>query len=233
MLAADGASSQIRAKYADTFKPSLDVHPNKYMWLGTDKVFEAFTFFVKETEWGVMTIHSYPHSDVRSTLIIEISPEVWHAAGFEATANDFFIPGVSDEQAVAKIEAIFAAELRGHLIWSNHSTWLNCTTVRNKNWRNGNVVLLGDAAHTAHFSIGFGTKLAMDDALELADCLHQMNGVHAALEAYEARRRPVVESTQRATHASMEWFENIDRYKDQDPAQFCINLLTRSRPYRL
>lgn len=233
VLAADGANSRIRAEYAETFKPSLDVRPNKYMWLGTERVFEAFKFFVKETEWGVMAIHGYPYSGEGSTFIAEMSPDVWHAAGFDETANDVFAPGASDEKAAAKIRAIFADELGGHQILTNNSKWLNFTTVRNKNWRNGNVVLLGDAAHTAHFSIGFGTKLAMEDALELAACLHEHAGVNAALEAYEAERRPVVESTQRAAQASMEWFENIDHYKDQDPARFCINLLTRSRPYRL
>jgi anthraniloyl-CoA monooxygenase len=229
VLAADGVNSQIRAKYADTFKPTLDVRGNKYMWLGTDKVFEAFKFFVKETDWGVMQIHGYPYSDQGSTFIAEMSPQVWHAAGFDETADDVFAPGVSDEKAVAKIRAIFAEELDGHQVLTNNSKWLNFTTVRNENWRNGNVVLLGDAAHTAHFSIGSGTKLAMEDALALAACLHEHAGVDAALAAYEAERRPVVESTQRAAQASLEWFENIGQYKDQDPTQFCFNLLTRSR----
>ncbi|ALE04655.1 salicylyl-CoA 5-hydroxylase (plasmid) [Arthrobacter sp. ERGS1:01] len=229
VLAADGVNSQIRAKYADTFKPSLDVRGNKYMWLGTDKVFEAFKFFVKETQWGVMQIHGYPYSDEGSTFIAEMSPEVWHAAGFDETANDVFAPGVSDEKAVAKIRDIFAEELAGHQVLTNNSKWLNFTTVRNENWRNDNIVLLGDAAHTAHFSIGSGTKLAMEDALALAACLHEHASVDAALSAYEAERRPVVESTQRAAQASLEWFENIGQYKDQDPAQFCFNLLTRSR----
>ncbi|PYI69460.1 bifunctional salicylyl-CoA 5-hydroxylase/oxidoreductase [Arthrobacter livingstonensis] len=229
VLASDGVNSQIRAKYADAFKPTLDARGNKYMWLGTDKVFEAFKFFVKETEWGVMQIHGYPYSDEGSTFIAEMSQDVWHAAGFDETANDVFAPGVSDEKAVAKIRAIFADELVGHQVLTNNSKWLNFTTVRNENWRNANIVLLGDAAHTAHFSIGSGTKLAMEDALALAACLHEHAGVDQALAAYEAQRRPVVESTQRAAQASLEWFENIGQYKDQDPTQFCFNLLTRSR----
>lgn len=229
VLAADGVNSQIRANYADTFKPTLDVRGNKYMWLGTDKVFEAFKFFVKETEWGVMQIHGYPYSDEGSTFIAEMSEDVWHAAGFDETANEVFAPGVSDEKAVAKISAIFADELGGHQVLTNNSKWLNFTTVRNENWRAGNIVLLGDAAHTAHFSIGSGTKLAMEDALALAACLHEHGSVVQALAAYEAERRPVVESTQRAAQASLEWFENIGQYKEQDPVQFCFNLLTRSR----
>jgi anthraniloyl-CoA monooxygenase len=140
-----------------------------------------------------------------------------------------FPPGVSDDHAVARIAEIFAGELKGHRILTNNSKWLNFTTVRNERWSTGNVVLLGDAAHTAHFSIGSGTKLAMEDALALAACLHEQPTVAEALAAYEAERRPVVESTQRAAQASLEWFENIGMYAGQDPAQFVFNLLTRSR----
>ncbi|MGP0222124.1 bifunctional salicylyl-CoA 5-hydroxylase/oxidoreductase [Paenarthrobacter sp. NCHU4564] len=229
VLAADGVNSQIRAKYADAFGPDLDPRTNKYMWLGTDQVFEAFKFFVKETEWGVMQIHGYPYSDEGSTFIVEMHEDVWHAAGFDETANEVFPPGVSDEKAIAKIRDIFAEELAGYEVLSNNSKWLNFNTVRNQSWRKGNVVLLGDAAHTAHFSIGSGTKLAMEDSLALAACLHEHPTVEAALEAYETERRPVVASTQRAAQASLEWFERIGQYKDQDPTQFAFNLLTRSR----
>ncbi len=230
VLAADGINSQIRAKYADSFKPNLDPRTNKFMWLGTDQVFEAFKFFVKETEWGgVMQIHGYPYSDEGSTFIVEMHQDVWHAAGFDETANEVFPPGVSDEKAIAKIREIFAEELNGYEVLTNNSKWINFTTVRNENWRHNNVVLLGDAAHTAHFSIGSGTKLAMEDSLALAACLHEHADVESALAAYEAERRPVVASTQRAAQASLEWFERIGQYKDQDPTQFAFNLLTRSR----
>lgn len=229
VLAADGVNSQIRAKYADAFGPDLDPRTNKYMWLGTDQVFEAFKFFVKETEWGVMQIHGYPYSDEGSTFIVEMHEDVWRAAGFDETANDVFSPGVSDEKAIAKVRSIFAEELDGYEVLSNNSKWLNFNTVRNRSWRKDNVVLLGDAAHTAHFSIGSGTKLAMEDSLALAACLHEHLDVESALSAYEAERRPVVESTQRAAQASLEWFERIGQYKDQDATQFAFNLLTRSR----
>ncbi|WP_369745492.1 bifunctional salicylyl-CoA 5-hydroxylase/oxidoreductase [Paenarthrobacter sp. AMU7] len=229
VLAADGINSQIRAKYADSFKPNLDMRTNKFMWLGTDQVFEAFKFFVKETEWGVMQIHGYPYSDEGSTFIVEMHQDVWHAAGFDETASEVFPPGVSDEKAIAKIREIFAEELNGYEVLTNNSKWINFTTVRNENWRHNNVVLLGDAAHTAHFSIGSGTKLAMEDSLALAACLHEHPDVESALAAYEAERRPVVASTQRAAQASLEWFERIGQYKDQDPTQFAFNLLTRSR----
>ena len=229
VLAADGVNSQIRAKYAESFGPDLDPRINKYMWLGTDQVFEAFKFFVKETEWGVMQIHGYPYSDEGSTFIVEMHEDVWRAAGFDETANEVFPPGVSDEKAIAKIRSIFAEELDGYEVLSNNSKWLNFNTVRNQSWRHNNVVLVGDAAHTAHFSIGSGTKLAMEDSLALAACLHEHPDVESALSAYEAERRPVVASTQRAAQASLEWFERIGQYKDQDPTQFAFNLLTRSR----
>lgn len=229
VLAADGVNSQIRAKYADSFGPELDARRNKYMWLGTDQVFEAFKFFVKETEFGVMQIHGYPYSDEGSTFIVEMHEDVWRAAGFDETEGEIFPPGVSDDKAIARIRKIFAEELDGYEVLANNSKWLNFTTVRNRNWRHGNVVLLGDAAHTAHFSIGSGTKLAMEDALALAACLHEHADLEAALAAYETERRPVVESTQRAAQASLEWFERIGQYKDQAPTQFAFNLLTRSR----
>lgn len=229
VVAADGLNSSIRAACADTFGPSLDPRPNKYIWFGTDLVFEAFQFFVQETEWGVMQIHGYPYSDEASTFIVEMHEDVWRRAGLDRTEHDLLPPGASDEHAVARISEIFADVLGGHQILTNNSKWLNFTTVRNEHWHDGNVVLLGDAAHTAHFSIGSGTKLAMEDALALAACLHENTSVESALEAYEMERKPVVESTQRAAQASLEWFENIGMYADQDPAQFVFNLLTRSR----
>ena len=231
VLAADGVNSQLRSKYAASFGPELDPRPNKFMWLGTDLVFEAFKFFIKETEHGVMQIHGYPYSDEASTFIVEMPEDTWRAAGFDETETEteVFPPGVSDEKAIAKIRSIFADELQGHKVLANNSKWLNFTTVRNTSWRHGNVVLLGDAAHTAHFSIGSGTKLAMEDALALAACLHEHPDLETALEAYETERRPVVESTQRAAQASLEWFEYIRQYTGQDPVQFSFNLLTRSR----
>ena len=229
VLAADGLNSVVRTKHADVFGPSLDRRHNKYIWLGTDLVFEAFQFFVKHTQWGTMQIHGYPYSDAGSTFIVEMHEDVWRRAGFDATEHEVFPPGVSDEHAVARIKEIFARELQGHEVLTNNSKWLSFHTVRNERWHHDNVVLLGDAAHTAHFSIGSGTKLAMEDALALAACLHEHPSVPAALEAYQAERKPVVESTQRAAQASLEWFENIGMYADQDPTAFVFNLLTRSR----
>ncbi|MEW1911868.1 bifunctional salicylyl-CoA 5-hydroxylase/oxidoreductase [Kitasatospora sp. NPDC085895] len=228
-VAADGANSRVRQAFAEEFRPALDTRRNKYMWLGTDLVFEAFQFFVKQTRWGTVQVHGYPYSDAGSTFIVEMHEDVWRRAGFDAAEGEEFPPGTSDEKAVDRIRELFAAELDGHRLFANNSKWLNFTTVRNERWHHGGLVLLGDAAHTAHFSIGSGTKLAMEDALALAACLHEHPGLDEALTAYEAERRPVVESTQRAAQASLEWFENIGMYVRQEPTQFCFNLLTRSR----
>ena len=228
VVAADGVNSTVRARYADTFQPTLDIRHCKYMWLGTDKVFDAFKFYIRDTPYGVMQIHGYPYDAKASTFIVEMNESVWQRAGFGALAADL-APGQSDERSAGLIRELFADILDGHEVLLNNSRWVSFATVRNEHWRHGNVVLLGDAAHTAHFSIGSGTKLAMEDALALAACLHEQAEVGAALEAYEEERRPVVLSTQRAAQASLEWFENLGQYTGQDPVQFAFNIITRSR----
>ncbi|MGZ9929050.1 oxidoreductase [Streptomyces sp. NC-S4] len=229
VVACDGVRSATRAAYADTFAPDLDERSGRYMWLGTDKVFEAFTFIVDEQDFGTLQVHAYPYDATRSTFIVEMAEDAWRRAGFEEFADRDHPPGTSDEDSIRRCEELLAAHLDGHRLIPNNSKWLRFTTVRNRTWRHENVVLLGDAAHTAHFSIGSGTKLAMEDALVLAASLHEHPDVPTALAAYEQERRPVVESTQRAAQASLEWFEHIDRYTGQDPHQFAFNLLTRSR----
>lgn len=229
VIAADGLNSAIRTTYAQHFEPSLDVRRCRYMWLGTDKVFEAFTFDVRETAHGVMQMHGYPFDEHGSTFIVEMNDEVWRRAGFESNDVGNFAPGESDEKSIATVRELFADVLDGHEVLANNSRWLSFTTVRNEHWVHDNVVLLGDSAHTAHFSIGSGTKLAMEDALSLAACLHETDDIAAALSAYEEERKAVVLSTQRAAQASLEWFENIERYVHQEPLQFAFNLLTRSR----
>ena len=229
VVAADGVRSATRTAYADSFRPNLDERNCRYMWLSTDRVFEAFTFIVEQRDFGVVQVHAYPFDDRRSTFIVEIEEDSWRRAGFAALADREFARGESDEAGVRLCEEILAEHLDGHRLIPNASKWIRFTTVRNASWHHGNVVLLGDAAHTAHFSIGSGTKLAMEDALALAASLHEQTTVAEALTAYQAERRPVVESTQRAAQASLEWFENIARYQDQDPDRFAFNLLTRSR----
>jgi anthraniloyl-CoA monooxygenase len=229
VVCADGVNSTARAAHAATFRPTLDVRRCKFMWLGTDLVFDAFKFYIVETPHGVMQIHGYPYDATGSTFIVEMNDEVWKRAGFDALASRSFAPGESDVESIAEIRRLFAHILGGHTVQANNSRWISFTTVRNESWRDGNVVILGDAAHTAHFSIGSGTKLAMEDALALAACLHEQHSVAHALEAYEAERKPVVVSTQRAAQASLEWFENLGQYMHQDPLQFAFNILTRSR----
>ena len=225
--AADGANSLTRAKYADTFRPNLEKRRCKYIWLGTDLVFDAFKFYILDTPAGIMQVHGYPYSDQASTFILEMHEDVWLRAGFTEAAG--LVPGQSDEASIERIGRLCAGVLDGHRLFANNSRWTTFTTVRCQTWRHENVVLLGDAAHTAHFSIGSGTKLAMEDALALAPCLHEQDSVDSALAAYEAERRPVVASTQRAAQASLEWFENLGQYAGQDPHQFAFNIMTRSR----
>jgi anthraniloyl-CoA monooxygenase len=229
VVAADGLNSAVRERYADVFGPTLDVRDCRYMWLGTDKVFDAFKFYIAQTPYGVMQIHGYPYDRTGSTFIVEMASEVWRAAGFEEYAAAELRPGESDERSIAKVRELFAGVLDGHEVMANNSRWIRFTTVRNEHWVNGNVALLGDAAHTAHFSIGSGTKLAMEDALALAACLHEESSLDAALKSYETERKAVVASTQRAAQASLEWFENLAQYVDQEPLQFGFNIMTRSR----
>jgi anthraniloyl-CoA monooxygenase len=233
VVAADGLNSAVRKRYADTFRPTLDVRDCRYIWLGTDRVFDAFEFYVRETPYGVMQIHGYPFDATGSTFIVEMTSEVWRRAGFAEFADRDWLPGESDEKSIAMIRELFADVLDGHEVMANNSRWISFTTVRNERWVHENVVILGDAAHTAHFSIGSGTKLAMEDALALAACLHEEKAVPGsvgrALATYEEERKAVVLSTQRAAQASLEWFENLAQYVHQDPVQFGFNIMTRSR----
>ncbi len=229
VVACDGLNSGIRARYADTFRPTLEPRDCKYIWLGTDKVFDAFKFYIADTPAGVMQIHGYPFDAHGSTFIVEMTAAVWEKAGFAEYADRTWAPGESDERSIARIRELFADVLGDHEVMANNSRWISFTTVRNEHWVNDNVVILGDAAHTAHFSIGSGTKLAMEDALALAACVHEEDSLPAALATYETERKAVVLSTQRAAQASLEWFENLDQYVAQDPIQFGFNIMTRSR----
>ncbi len=236
VVAADGMNSATRGRFASTFGPELERRRCRYIWLGTDLVFDAFKFYILDTPAGVMQVHGYPYSETASTFILEMHEDVWRRAGFGPAAEraSGLAPGRSDEASIAMIRELCADVLGDHEVFANNSRWTTFATVRCRTWRHENVVLLGDAAHTAHFSIGSGTKLAMEDALALAACLsehgpHEQGSADAALAAYEDERRPVVTSTQRAAQASLEWFENIGQYADQDPRQFAFNIVTRSR----
>ncbi|WP_172386840.1 bifunctional salicylyl-CoA 5-hydroxylase/oxidoreductase [Streptomyces sp. MNP-20] len=220
VVAADGVHSVTREAHADVFRTAVTSHRCRYIWLAADFAFDAFRFEIAETEHGVMQLHGYPFSADESTVIVEMREEVWRAAGF-ADADP--------AESIDRCAKVFADALHGRGLRSNNSSWLTFRTVVNDRWSHGNTVLLGDAAHTAHFSIGSGTKLAVEDALALAACLQEQPDVPRALAAYEAERRPVVASTQRAAQASLQWFEELPLYLGQPPRQFAFNLLTRSR----
>ncbi|MEU5897024.1 bifunctional salicylyl-CoA 5-hydroxylase/oxidoreductase [Streptomyces venezuelae] len=223
VVAADGVHSLTREAHADVFGPTLTTHRCRYIWLAADFAFDAFRFEIAETEHGVMQLHGYPYSSAgtgASTVIVEMREEVWEAAGFAE---------LDEHESTERCAKIFADALGGRPLRGNKSSWINFRTVVNSRWFHGNTVLLGDAAHTAHFSIGSGTKLAVEDALALAACLEEQPDIPAALRAYEEERRPVVASTQRAARASLEWFERLPDHLDQPPRQFAFNLLTRSR----
>ncbi|MEW2162144.1 bifunctional salicylyl-CoA 5-hydroxylase/oxidoreductase [Streptomyces sp. NPDC007084] len=220
VVAADGVRSPTRAAHKEVFRPSVEEHRCRYIWLAADFAFDAFRFEIAETEHGVTQLHGYPYGLDASTVIVEMREEVWRAAGFA---------DLDVSESVERCGKIFADALGGRPLVSNDSAWTRFRTVVNARWSHRNLVLLGDAAHTAHFSIGSGTKLAVEDALALAACLEEQPTLDRALTAYEEERRPVVASTQRAARASLEWFENIDRHLGLPARQFAFNLLTRSR----
>ena len=229
IVGADGANSTIRRQLSAELRPDVDERRNRYAWFGTDKVFPEFNFIFLDTPGGMVWAHVYPYSDEGSTFIVETSPETWSALGLDATDDEAFPPGVSDELAIERCSEIFSQHLDGRRLLGNNSKWLRFPTVTCGLWHHGNVVLIGDAAHTAHFSVGSGTKLAMEDAIALAGVVIAGAPLDEALAAYERARRPEVQSLQRAARASLEWFEGADRYRDLDPEQFVFSMLTRSQ----
>ncbi len=228
VLGADGLNSLVRARYADHFGPSLTVEGSKFIWLGTTKRFNVFTFIFLDTEWGPFQAHIYPFSDDTSTFIVECAPEIWRRAGLDAVDAADLPPGVSDDASIKLLGELFADHLDGHELIPNNSKWLDWTTVHNRSWRHDNVVLLGDAAHTAHFSIGSGTKLAMEDAIALARAIERADDLDEALMRYESARRPAVERVQQAAAESLDWFARYRRYWGFPAPQFAYSLLTRS-----
>jgi anthraniloyl-CoA monooxygenase len=215
VLGSDGVNSSVRAKYAEHFGPTIDWRPNRFVWLGTTRPFAAFTFYFKEDAHGLWRVHAYQYEKGRSTFILETTEAAWRKAGLERASED---------DTIAFAEQLFAEELAGHRLLKNRSLWRQFPTVRNLRWHWKNVVLVGDAAHTAHFSVGSGTKLAMEDAIALAAALNQKRD----LASYEEARRPEVESLQRAAQVSLQWFEETERYLSFESLQFAYSLLTRS-----
>ena len=226
IVASDGLNSKIRTRFAGSFKPDIELRRNKFVWLGTHKVFDAFTFIFVETPHGWVWAHAYRFDDETSTFIIECAPETWEGLGFGEMDQD---------ECCRASEALFAPWLDGHDLMSNArhlrgSAWLNFPRVLCENWVHDNIVLLGDAAHTAHFSIGSGTKLALEDAIMLADVLTSTDKpVAEGLKDYQAVRTVEVLKLQSAARNSTEWFEHLDRYLGFEPKQFAYSLLTRSQ----
>jgi len=227
VIASDGANSRFRDAQADAFGVDTDVRKNKFVWLGTSKVFDAFTFAFEETEHGWIWAHAYRFAPDCSTFIVECSEETWRAFGFES---------MSQEQSIAACEKLFAKYLDGHRLQSNathligSAAWLNFRRIKCERWNAGNVILLGDAAHTAHFSIGSGTKLALEDAIKLVQVLNWPGlSLQAALDEYVAERNLEVLKLQNSARNSTEWFETLERYLHFEPLQFAYSLLTRSQ----
>lgn len=225
VIAADGVNSRVRKAHEAHFRPDIEVRANKYIWLGTHRKFDAFTFIFKQTDAGWIWVHAYQFDRDTSTFIVECSEATWLGLGLDKLDTD---------ATIAKLEEIFADWLDGNALMSNArhlrgSAWLNFNRVSCANWRHGNIILMGDAAHTAHFSIGSGTKLALEDAIDLARLLHEGKKLDVALADYEETRRVEVLRLQSTARNSTEWFENVERYVHQSPEQFNYGLLTRSQ----
>jgi anthraniloyl-CoA monooxygenase len=219
LLAADGVNSTVRLRYAEQFQPELDIRSNRYIWYGTNQLFHGLTLTFRENDAGVFAAHSYKFNSSTSTFIVECDPETWEKAGF---AN------LNDEQTREYLGKVFSQDLSGYQLLSNNSKWINFLLVKNKNWFFENVVLIGDALHTAHFSIGSGTKLAMEDAIALAEAFQESGTVTEALINFTAKRRPVIQDYQAAAFESMIWFENASRYMHLSPFELAYSLMTRS-----
>ena len=229
IVASDGINSGVRSRHAHVFLPQIERRRCRFIWLGTRRLFEAFTFAFEQTEWGWFQAHAYKFDGETSTFIVETPEEVWRASGLNQMTSD---------ECIAFCERLFAKYLGGHKLITNArhlrgSAWVNFLRITNQTWLNfaapAPMVLLGDAAHTAHFSVGSGTKLALEDAIALAKAVITQTDLRAALHTYEAERALEVLKIQNAARNSTEWFENVDRYADFEAEQFAYSLLTRSQ----
>jgi anthraniloyl-CoA monooxygenase len=222
IVAADGINSAIREARREHFGTKIDLRPNKFTWMGSTRTFDAFTFFFRETEYGIFIAHCYQYEPNRSTWVLEVQADTFEKAGL----------GKLDEAQSARfLERVFAKELQGHKLLINRSMWRNFPRVSNERWVKDNIVLIGDAKATAHWSIGSGTKLAMEDAIALYDAFRETPGqdVTAALARFETTRRDEVEKTQHAADVSLVWFEHVDRFWSMDPDRFAFGLMTRAK----
>src|ERR1700751_826355 len=220
VIIADGINSRFREKHVDHFQSEVDLRANVFAWMGSTRPLDAFTFIFQETEWGPFIAHAYQYEPGHSTWIFETDPDTFARAGLK---------GLDERQSADRMAQIFGWFLDGHPLLINRSMWRNFPMIRSKRWVKDNMVLLGAAKATADFSIGSGTKLAMEDAIALADAMRQSPNVAAALHKYEQGRREEVEKTQHAADVSLVWFEHVDRFWEFDPVQFAFGVMTRAK----
>jgi len=226
VVAADGAGSATRTQLANYFRPTIKVGSTRYVWFGADRPFACMTFLLADGGHGLLGAHVYPYSPMRSTFLVEAPAQVWRESGF--TADDLLAPGRTDERLLSYCQEVFADDLDGATLIGNGSRLLSFGEVRNERWSAPRVVLLGDAAHTAHFSVGSGTSMAMEDAAELASCLSRFIDTEEAFRAYEAARRPVVSDIQLAAWASSQYWEQLHSEAERDVDEILLRLLTRT-----
>jgi anthraniloyl-CoA monooxygenase len=220
VVAADGINSMVRGELADRFRPSIHMGKSKYIWLGTTQAFSALTFIFEKGTHGWFGAHIYPYGPALSTFIVETDDDTWRRAGFDR---------ITEAVQLEYCQRLFARHLDGHRLQANNSKWLSFRTVRNRPWHAGNVVLAGDAAHTAHFSVGSGTRMALEDAIGLAHALQRHAGLADALAAYEGERRPAVRRIQRAAEPSRRWWEGFRHWTVFQPEQLAFHHLARTR----
>lgn len=220
IVGADGINSAIRSRDEAHFRPHTDLRPNRFTWMGSTRPFDAFTFFFKETPFGIFVAHCYQYEADASTWVLETDPETFLRAGLDT---------MDEAQSAHFLETIFAEELQGHRLRSNRSLWRQFPMIRCENWVKDNIVLLGDAKATAHFSIGSGTKLAMEDAIALHGAMLAGGDVATCLARFESARREDVEKTQHAADVSLVWFEQVKRFWGMDATRFAFGVMTRSK----
>jgi anthraniloyl-CoA monooxygenase len=220
LVGADGANSIVRRAFADFFQPSVDIRQNRYVWLGTRRLFHGLVMIFRRNEAGLFIAHAYKFSPTHSTFIVEASVDAWARAGLDR---------MSPDETCAYLAGVFADDLAGEpLLAKDHARWLNFALVKNRRWHHRHAVLVGDAAHTAHFSIGSGTKLALEDAIALAGALRG-GDVARALPVYEAARKPAVDAFQAAALRSLSWLENVEPHLDLEPVPFAYKHMMRSQ----